>query len=113
MTDKLRQIFDMTPRLLFVGHSHYPGIMDPQFTFRHPEEESSLVFDLPPGQKAIINVGSVGQPRDGDNRACYVLVEGNRITYRRVQYPYRTTMSKMERVGPISKEAADRLEYGR
>ena len=70
-------------------------------------------FDLPPEQKAIINVGSVGQPRDGDNRACYVLVDGNRITYRRVPYSYRTTMSKMDRVGPISKEAADRLEYGR
>jgi diadenosine tetraphosphatase ApaH/serine/threonine PP2A family protein phosphatase len=112
MADKLREIFGMTPRLLFVGHSHYPGVIDPQLTFRHPEEDS-LVFDLPPEQKAIINVGSVGQPRDGDNRACYVLVNGNRIIYRRVEYPFRTTMSKMERVGPISKEAADRLEYGR
>jgi predicted phosphodiesterase len=112
MTDKLRQIFEMTPRLLFVGHTHYPGIIDPQLTFRHPDE-SGAVFELPPEQKAIINVGSVGQPRDGDNRACYVLADGNRITYRRVQYPYHATMSKMERVGPISKDAADRLEYGR
>jgi predicted phosphodiesterase len=110
--DKIRQIFEMSPRLLFVGHTHYPGIIDPEFTFRHPED-GSAVFDLAPDRQAIINVGSVGQPRDGDNRACYVLVDGNRVTYRRVLYSYHTTMSKMERVGPISKEAADRLEYGR
>ncbi len=112
MADKIRQIFEMTPRLLFVGHTHFPGIIDPEITFRHPEENAS-VFDLPPDQKAIVNVGSVGQPRDGDNRACYALVDENRITYRRVEYPFRVTMSKMDRVGPISKEAAGRLEYGR
>ncbi len=112
MADKIRQIFEMTPRLLFVGHTHFPGIIDPEITFRHPEENAS-VFDLPPDQKAIVNVGSVGQPRDSDNRACYALVDENRITYRRVEYPFRVTMSKMDRVGPISKEAAGRLEYGR
>ena len=112
MKDKIRQIFELTPRLLFVGHTHYPGIIDPAFAFQHPAD-SGAAFDLPPDQKAIINVGSVGQPRDGDNRACYALVEGNRITYRRVPYSYRTTMSKMDRVGPISEEASDRLEYGR
>jgi diadenosine tetraphosphatase ApaH/serine/threonine PP2A family protein phosphatase len=112
MTDKLQEIFELTPRLLFVGHTHYPGIIDPAFTFRHPEDNAA-VFDLPPGEKAIINVGSVGQPRDGDNRACYALVDGNRIAYRRVPYSFRTTMSKMQRVGPISEEAASRLGYGR
>jgi len=112
MADKIREIFEATPRLLFVGHTHCPGIIDPQFTFRHPADDAA-VFELPPEQKAIINVGSVGQPRDGDNRACYVLVDGDRIAYRRVEYPYRVTMSKMDRVGPISKDAASRLEYGR
>ena len=112
MVDKIRQVFEMTPRLLFVGHTHYPGVIDPAFNFRHPDD-SGVVFELPADQKAIINVGSVGQPRDGNNRACYALVEGNRVTYRRVQYSYRMTMSKMTRVGPISQEAADRLEYGR
>jgi len=37
MADKIRQIFELTPRLLFVGHTHYPGVIDPQVTFRHPD----------------------------------------------------------------------------
>ncbi len=110
--DKIREVFDLSPHLLFVGHTHVPGIIGPDMTFTHPED-SGATFDLAPGTKFLINVGSVGQPRDGDNRACYVIVDGDRIVYRRVAYDLARTMSKMERVGPISREAADRLEYGR
>ena len=110
--EKIRDIFEITPRLLFVGHSHVPGIISLDFNFWHPEENGA-VFGLEPGKKYLINVGSVGQPRDGDNRACYVLFNGNNVVYRRVEYNYAETMEKMDRVGPISKEAANRLELGR
>ena len=109
---KIEEIFDMIPRLLFVGHSHVPGVMTADFKFWHPMENGGACT-LTPEDKFIINVGSVGQPRDGDNRACYVLLDASRVAYRRIPYNFRKTMSKMERVGPISKEAADRLEYGR
>ena len=110
--EKIRQIFDMSPRLLLVGHTHYPGVIDLDMAFRHPDDNNPT-FEFAPEKKFIVNVGSVGQPRDGDNRACYVLFEADRVTYRRVPYDYHKTMSKMGRVGPISKDAADRLEYGR
>ena len=110
--DKIREIFELTPRLLFVGHSHVPGIIGTDMGFWHPDD-SGVSLDLSSGDKFIINVGSVGQPRDGDNRACYVLVDDRQVTYRRVPYDFRKTMFKMGRVGPISNEAADRLEYGR
>ena len=110
--EKIQDIFDMSPRLLFVGHTHVPGVLDGDFNFSHPEG-TDQVFDLAPEGKYIVNVSSVGQPRDGDNRACYALLEGNKLTYRRVPYDYKKTMSKMDRVGSISRDAADRLEYGR
>ena len=103
----------LRPEHVRVKISHRQTARDILAKLGVPPEQMTAAFDLPPDQKAIINVGSVGQPRDGDNRACYALVEGNRITYRRVPYSYRTTMSKMDRVGPISEEASDRLEYGR
>lgn len=109
---KIEQILDMIPRLLFVGHSHLPGVIGTDFKFWHPQDNGDR-FRLMPESKFIINVGSVGQPRDGDNRACYVLLDGRQLTYRRVHYKFRKTMLKMQRVGPISKEAAERLEYGR
>ncbi len=109
---KIEDIFSMSPHLLFVGHTHVPGVIDRDFQFRHPDDKQSE-FELDSDGKYIVNVGSVGQPRDGDNRACYVLFEGRRVVYRRVQYNFRETMKNMERVGPISKEAADRLEFGR
>jgi len=110
--EKIREIFELTPRLLFVGHSHWPGIIGPDMGFLHPED-NGFEFPIQPDTKYLINVGSVGQPRDGDNRACYALFESGRIIYRRVRYDFRATMAKMERVGPISKEAAGRLELGR
>ena len=109
--EKIRGIFEITSRLLFVGHTHVPGIIEPDFEFRHPEDNDAR-FDLDPDKKYLINVGSVGQPRDGDNRACYVLFDGEAVVYRRVEYNYRETMEKMDRVGPISKETANRIELG-
>ena len=111
-TEKIREIFDMTSHVLFVGHSHVPGVVGTDLTFDHPDDHTAS-YELASDEKYIINVGSVGQPRDGDNRSCYVLFSDGRVTYRRVAYDFRKTMERMERVGPISREAADRLEYGR
>jgi len=110
--EKISQVFNVIPRLLFVGHTHVPGVIGTDMTFRHPGDNGAA-FELDPQRRYIINVGSVGQPRDGDNRSCYLLVDGARIIYRRVPYDFRQTMAKMARVGPISRDAADRLEYGR
>lgn len=110
--EKIREVFELTPRLLFVGHSHWPGIIAPDNTFWHPED-TGVEFVLEDDTKYLINVGSTGQPRDGDNRSCYLLYDGNRVIYRRVEYDYHATMDKMARVGPISREAANRLEFGR
>ena len=47
------------------------------------------------GCKTLCNVGSVGQPRDGDWRACYVLFDGRTIRFRRVKYEVEATIGKI------------------
>ena len=64
-------------------------------------------------RKAIINVGSVGQPRDGDPRACYVLFDGETVQWRRVAYDFEITMQKIYTVQQLDNFFADRLRDGR
>lgn len=61
----------------------------------------------------LLNPGSVGQPRDGDPRAAWVLLDLERMfaAFRRVQYPIRETQSEMHERG-LPKALADRLERG-
>jgi diadenosine tetraphosphatase ApaH/serine/threonine PP2A family protein phosphatase len=47
------------------------------------------------GRRTIVNVGSVGQPRDNDPRACYVLMDGPVLTFRRVEYNVEATARKI------------------
>jgi diadenosine tetraphosphatase ApaH/serine/threonine PP2A family protein phosphatase len=59
-----------------------------------------------------VNPGSVGQPRDGDTFASYVLVEGERVTYRFVEYDIGKAQAKIRSAG-LPGMLADRLAVGR
>ena len=61
----------------------------------------------------MVNVGSVGQPRDGDPRACYVLLSDNMIEYRRVAYPLEKTVEKIHAITELDPFLGDRLREGR
>ncbi len=82
----------------FVGHSHLPAAF-----CRRPDASVTLIrettFRAEPGCRYIINVGSVGQPRDGNHDACYLIVEtdGNEFTYRRVGYNLLKAQDKMKK----------------
>jgi diadenosine tetraphosphatase ApaH/serine/threonine PP2A family protein phosphatase len=62
-------------RACFVGHTHVPGVFldDPYFDPPNELPESGI-YEVTDDEKAIINVGSVGQPRDRDIRSCYVVL---------------------------------------
>lgn len=108
---KLQAIFDRIPRVCFCGHTHMPGIWTPDMVFLSPREVNHryrLVKD-----KTIVNVGSVGQARDGDGRCCYVLFDGERITYRKVSYDVEVTADKIRAVPELDAFLADRLLEGR
>ena len=64
-------------------------------------------------QKAIINIGSVGQPRDKDNRASYVYVKDDQVNFVRLDYDYETTMKKILEIDQLDNFHAERLQNGR
>jgi predicted phosphodiesterase len=70
---KMERLFQLVDRYCFQGHTHVPGVFTEGFQFYAPEEIDNE-YTLGEG-KLMINVGSVGQPRDGDNRACYVILD--------------------------------------
>jgi diadenosine tetraphosphatase ApaH/serine/threonine PP2A family protein phosphatase len=76
--------------------------------------EDGTEVRLEEGFRYLINVGSVGQPRDGDPRACYVLFqpELRLISYHRVQYPLIEVQEKMAEVG-LPAFLIKRLAFGR
>jgi diadenosine tetraphosphatase ApaH/serine/threonine PP2A family protein phosphatase len=90
---KMERIFPLVKRYCFQGHTHIPGIFTQYGNYLCPEEVG-LGYRLN-GRKALCNVGSVGQPRDGDPRACYVLLDGGVIRFRRVDYDVETTVRKL------------------
>ena len=61
-------------RLCFVGHTHQPGVFLDDPYFDPPDELPDSPYYEVSDERAIINVGSVGQPRDKDPRASYVIV---------------------------------------
>jgi diadenosine tetraphosphatase ApaH/serine/threonine PP2A family protein phosphatase len=63
--------------------------------------------------KAMINVGSVGQPRDGDWRSCYVILEDSFVTFRRVEYDVNKTAQRIYDIPELDRFLGDRLKDGR
>ena len=62
-------------QVCFTGHTHVPGVFLDDPYFDPPSElPEPGIYEISKEEKAIINVGSVGQPRDRDPRACYVLL---------------------------------------
>ncbi|MCC6670136.1 MAG: metallophosphoesterase family protein [Planctomycetes bacterium] len=108
--DKLRDIFARIDRPCFVGHTHWPGIHRTDLRFLAANDAFRTV-DLD-GAPAVVNVGSVGQPRDGDPRACFVVVDGNRVEWHRVPYDIARTQRKIIAAG-LHPALADRLERGK
>jgi len=101
----------MDTRLCFVGHSHVPVMFtdtDPLDYFLREE------YELPAETKVIVNVGSVGQPRDLDPRACYAIYddEGRAVWLRRIEYDLQAASERMLAVGLPSTNAA-RIVLGR
>ena len=108
---KMEKIFSMIPKYCFQGHTHVPGVFTENGTFLRPDE---LQTGYRLGeQKVMINVGSVGQPRDGDTRSCYAIVEENQVFFRRVEYPVQSAVDKIHAIVDLDRFLGDRLLEGR
>ena len=111
--DKLRSIFEGFDRIAVAGHTHQPGVHSDDLSFLGLGGADTLTFEFEPGRKYYVNVGSTGQPRDGDNRACYAILEDHRVTWHRVPYDFRVTMDKILATGKLSEILARRLAVGK
>jgi predicted phosphodiesterase len=110
-TRKMESLFGKVKRYCFQGHTHLPGVFTDRGEFYSPSEVGHL-YQLT-DQKVMINVGSVGQPRDGDNRACYTIIDGDQIHFVRVNYPFDQTASKIYGIPDLGNMLGDRLRSGR
>lgn len=108
---KMEKLFSMFQGYCFQGHTHVPGVFTADMTFVRPEESVGKI-DLG-SDKAMINVGSVGQPRDGDWRACYVILEDASVEFRRVEYNVEMTAEKIFAVKELDRFLGERLREGR
>jgi diadenosine tetraphosphatase ApaH/serine/threonine PP2A family protein phosphatase len=94
---KMGTLFWLVKRCCFMGHTHVPGIfVEDRHQYFHPADIGDY-YRLG-SSKVMCNVGSVGQPRDGDNRACYVLFDGDTIFFRRVEYDMAATRKKVRTI---------------
>ena len=106
--------FQATPEpLVLVGHSHVPLMIS--FDGENLEgglAEGSAEVDLA-GKRRLLNPGSVGQPRQGDPRAAYLLLDldARRATFRRVEYDVERTQAEMRGAG-LPEMLAARLALG-
>jgi len=108
--DFMKQIFAKIKRVAFGGHTHLPGIFFPDRPFLD-QRQIEGPFSVVKG-KFFVNVGSVGQPRDGDTRACYVICDGKTVEFRRISYNYRKTARKIKRIKRLPNALGARLSLG-
>lgn len=86
--------------LVFIGHSHIPSICVLGAS-GVPHFLKSQDFEREPGKRYIVNVGSVGDPRDEDPRASYCLYNDKTqdICFRRVAFDYSAVMNAVTKAG--------------
>ena len=123
----MERIFGLVSRYCFQGHTHIPGVFTEDLNFLAPEE-IDFRYDFGE-QKLLVNVGSVGQPRNGDPRSSYVILElpddrddngeqsggggAYSIEFRRVEYDFEQTAAKIYDIPELDNFLGDRLRDGR
>jgi len=110
--NKVQTSLERIGHLCFVGHTHVPGVFVDAPDFYSPDELEH-VYEVNPERKAIINVGSVGQPRDRDNRASYVVLEPGKARFVRVPYDVEAASKKVLAISELDNYLGQRLMEGR
>ncbi len=109
---KIEILFGKVEQYCFQGHTHQPGVFTPDCDFTTPAQ-CDYRWPLS-DQKLMVNVGSVGQPRDGDPRSCYVVVDDEQKTvfFRRVEYDIESTVKKIFAEAQLADMLGERLRHG-
>src|SRR5579864_2515679 len=115
--DAVRALKTSTRPLCLFGHTHYPVTFElsaETFDSVGPATAGAAELPLRVGSKYLVNPGSVGQPRDGDPRAAYAIVDTERrcVELLRLPYPVEEAQSKVISAG-LPEVLAQRLAVGR
>jgi len=100
-----RQFDHFDTDVCFIGHTHSPAVM----------ADTLGVFRVRNGHRFLINVGSVGQPRDGDSKLSFGLFDTETFGYENVRLDYNVSGAtrKIRNADRLPNRLADRLEQGR
>ena len=129
---KMQQIFERVDKYCLVGHTHVPGVFTNEPDF-YPPDDLQGVYKLGENDKAIINPGSVGQPRDLDPRSSYCILDegsggasGNgqtgatatppkvpHVEFFRLDYDIDSVVEKIHGIPQLSDWLGERLKEGR
>lgn len=115
LEDALDAFDHFSGKYCFVGHTHSPVIVAMcEGETAIPKVVEDLHYTLEPGERLLVNVGSVGQPRDRDPKASWCLFDTETETVRiiRVKYDIAETQNRMRALG-IADFLIERLEVGR
>jgi len=107
---KMDEVFAALDTVCFVGHTHIPGVFT-EDGFSSPKDLFGVY--MLSNEKALINVGSVGQPRDGDTRACYVTFDVDTVVFHRVEYDVEAVVAKIRATASLDNMLAERLRAGK
>jgi len=115
--DAMRALKASTRPLCLFGHTHWPVTFElaaDTFQVVDHADSGDCQLTLEPGAKYLVNPGAVGQPRDGDPRAAYAIVDVTRrcLELFRLAYPFEETQAKVVRAG-LPEVLAQRLGLGR
>lgn len=110
--EKMEDIFSFVNHIAFIGHTHLPGVFREDRLYWSPKELNNK-YEISHNKRSIINIGSVGQPRDGNPEASYGILNNSSVTFCRVPYDFATTMRKISQVDSLDKDLAERLAEGR
>lgn len=110
---KMDKLFSLVTRVCFQGHTHVPGIFTSENRFIRSSDVSERFRLFDNVAKWMVNVGSVGQPRDGDPRSCYVIWDDNTVTFRRIPYDIEQTVREIEAEPELDDMLGYRLREGR
>jgi predicted phosphodiesterase len=104
-------IFDELAKLTLIGHSHLCKVF--ALTSTTVEELPATDFNFAEDRKYIVSIGSVGQPRDYDNRASFVTydTEPKRLEFKRIEYDIETAADKVLHLA-LERNFAHRLYIG-
>lgn len=88
-------------KICFIGHTHQPLLYEYAGVGKSGFYQTGDIFNLEPDKRYIVNVGSVGQPRDNNPMACLVFFDSKHLTvsFKRLPYDTQKTKAKMDRLG--------------